>query len=200
MNNVLLVGPSVEPVTLAEMKAQLNIDTAYTDDDTHLNAIISSARQWLEDRTSQCFIKQQRAQYMECFDDDEIEIIRGPVLITGAGVSEPVVKYYDSNDQEQTWDSSNYWLDLRALVPQIVPKYSWPSTSGHRPNGISVTYYAGYGVDATNVPVNIKHAIKVLGTHLYNNRQFEIEGRIVGKLEFDLERLISFETRLQYAG
>lgn len=201
MNNVCTIAPVNEPITINEAKAQLNIDPAYTDDDSLIEQMIRAARVWLEGRTSQSFIKQTRVQYMDVFPwCGEIEITKGPILITGTGISAPVVKYYDTQDIEQTWTNTNYWFDNLAFTPKIVAKYTWPSI-GERPSGISITYFAGFGLDASSVPDTVKSAMKLIVSNLYNNRVPEVEStKDYARLEMGVERILSFDTRFTYAG
>jgi len=56
MNMILLTGPSLEPVTLAEMKLWLKIDGSA--DDTVINALIVSARLSVEAVTKRILITQ----------------------------------------------------------------------------------------------------------------------------------------------
>lgn len=216
-NNIVLVAPTVEPLTTAEAKAQLNIDPAFTDDDTFIDTLIVASRVWCENRTGQCCIKQQRVQYMDYFPlydfdkggfnrihlggFDNFSISHGPVLLTGTGVIAPVIKYYDSLDVEQTWADTNYWLDTRRFEPMVMAKYSWPSV-GFRPSSVSVTYFAGFGVDATTVPANIKSAMKLIISHMYNNRTPEVENGKgdFARIEFGIDRMLAFDTRIEYAG
>lgn len=202
MNNVVITGPTVEPITLAEAKAQLNLDPLYEDDDNMIISMITEARLWIEQRTGQSFVKQQRVQYMDKFPlCDRFTITNGPILLTGSGVTAPVIKYYDSQDVEQTWPEASYWLDTKRFEPAVVAKYSWPSV-GDRPSAVSVTYFAGFGLDASTVPETIKRAEKLLVAHFYNNRNEEVEiaKGLFAKLEFGLERVLSFDTRFTYAG
>lgn len=201
MSNIVTIGPTSEPITVAEAKAQLNIDALYTDDDTLIGAMITSARIWLEKRTQQSFIKQQRVQYMDRFPIcGKFTISNGPVLITGSGVTPPVIKYYDSQDSQQTWDTNSYWFDDKAFEPVVIAKYAWPSI-GDRPSAVSVTYFAGFGLDATSVPETIKSTMKMIVTHLYNKREVETEvNGLLAKLEFGIDRMITFDTRIEYTG
>src|SRR5690348_11329574 len=50
MSLAVLIGPTAEPVTLAEMKTHLRVDN--TDEDANLIADIAAARDWIEERTS----------------------------------------------------------------------------------------------------------------------------------------------------
>lgn len=200
MNNICTIEPATEPITLAEVKAQLNIDPDFEDDDDLITSMIKSARVWLENRTGQSFIKQTRVQYMDKFPlCGEFEIIRGPVLLTGSGVVDPVVKYYNSQDVEETWPDTSYWFDNKSFTPRIVSKYSWPSL-GERPSPVSVTYFAGFGEDATSVKETVKNAMKLIVSNMYNNRVPEVEStKDFARLEFGVERILSFDTRLTHA-
>lgn len=200
MNNVCTIAPATEPITLEEAKAQLNIDPDFEDDDDLINSMITTARVWLENRTGQSFIKQTRVQYMDKFPlCGQFEIIRGPILTQGSGITPPIVKYYDSQDAEQTWDSTGYWFDDRSFTPKIVAKYSWPSL-GERPSPVSVTYFAGFGDDAAGVPETIKSAMKLIVSNMYNNRVPEVEStKDYARLQMGVERILSFDTRLTHA-
>src|SRR5688572_308391 len=105
MHSKVITGPTLEPVSIQEVKQQLNIDSAYSEDDTQLGRHIKTARVWVEERLGQSLISQTRKQFMDKFPCGSIEILMGPVITLTA------VKYYDSADVEQTWSSSNYWFD-----------------------------------------------------------------------------------------
>lgn len=192
MNSKVFIEPSIEPISLTELKAELNIDESFSDDNTILAAKIKSAREWVENRIGQSLINQTRRQYMDKFPCGPIEILKGPVQSV-------VVKYYDSNDVEQTWASTNYWFDNSSYIPKIVPKYSYPS-AGDRPSGIYVEYVAGYGDSESDVPQTIRSAIKMLAVHLYENRLMEVPNQIIGRLHFGLEALLSMDVVTQYTG
>ncbi len=200
MNNVVLVAPTVEPITLAEAKAQLNIDTLFTDDDTFLGTLIKAARVWVEGRTSQCYLLQKREQYLDAFPcGASIELTRGPVMLTGTGVSAPVVKYYDNNDTEQTLADTTYWFDNKSFQPRIVAKSTWPSI-GLRPSPISITYFAGFGETSPTVPETVRTVCKLLISNMYNNRTPEVESiKDFARMEYGIERMLAFDTRLVHA-
>ena len=46
-----LVGPAIEPLTVADAKRQLNVDQDFTDDDLVITRITVAARQYAETRT-----------------------------------------------------------------------------------------------------------------------------------------------------
>lgn len=198
MHSKVITGPDIEPVSVEEAKQQLNIDSGFSEDDIQLARHIKTARVWVENRLNQSLISQTRKQYMDKFPCGSIEILNGPVIYNPP--TTPIaVKYYDSNDAEQTWSSSNYWFDNNRHLPLIVPKYSWPS-AGERPSAIWVEYTAGFGTTADTVPESIRSAILLIVAHLYTNRVPEVEGQMIGRLQMGVESLISHHVRLQFTG
>jgi len=87
-------------------------------------------------------------------------------------ISVTSVKYYDTNDTQQTLSTSNYQVDLLSDTATIYEGISagFPAISNNVINPIEIIYVCGYG-SASDVPTPIKHAIKILLTHLYENRE-----------------------------
>lgn len=194
INSIVTVEPSIEPISLDEAKAQLNISPSFTSDDDFINSCVTAARMWIEMRTGRSLITQTRVQYM-----DEFPFIRPIEILYGNVQSVTNVKYYDTNDSLQTVDASDYWLHVNGHVPVLVVKNSWPGTS-ERPAAVEITSVNGYGNAGTDVPEPLKKAIKLLVSHLYQNRTPEVEGVSLGKLEFNIEQWISHYVLTQYTG
>lgn len=154
MGLTLITEPTVEPVTLAEAKTHLRITG--TDHDTLITALIVAARQYLEDvKTGRAFITQTWDLTMDSFP--ACILVPFPPL-----QSVTSLKYYDTDGTEQTWDASNYRVDIASEPGRITPAYGvvWPSV--RRQTGtITVRFVAGYGLAAA-VPENVKHLVKLL--------------------------------------
>lgn len=176
-------------------KDELNIDDSFNADDNVILLKIKAARTWIENRLGRSLITQERRQYMDKFPCGPIELLNGPVQYDGDELT-IAVKYYDSNDAEQTWATTNYWFDNNGYIPKIVPKYSYPS-AGERPSAIWVEYTAGYGDNPDDVPANIRSAILMLTVHMYENRLMELPGQLIGRIQWGVESLISMDTMLQ---
>lgn len=192
-------APVNEPVSIRAAKAQLNIDESYSDDDAKLTTLIQAARIWMERRLGQSLITQTRRQYMDTFPCGTLEILYGPILLDEDGdPASFAVKYFDSNDVEQTWSATNYWLSTNGYVPKLVPKYSWPS-AGDRPDAIYVEYQAGYGSTDESVPANIRQAILLIVAEMYTYSIETVEA-VLTRVKFGIETLIASDVRLQYTG
>jgi uncharacterized phiE125 gp8 family phage protein len=154
--------PQIEPITLAEAKLHLRVDG--NDEDVLLAALITAARQRAENNIKRAFIYQT----WELILDEakaEIEIPLPPLhAVTG-------IKVIAEDGTETVVDDSTYIVDRGAGQPgrvRLKSGCSWPT---HR-NFASfiITFEAGYGDAAENVPGPIREAIKHLIAQAYENR------------------------------
>jgi uncharacterized phiE125 gp8 family phage protein len=204
--SVLTVAPTVEPLTIEEVRDNLKVDDSL-DEDMRLKGLIKSARLWCEGYTNRSFIKQTRTQYMDDFwqpcdyrpvkDRAAIELLQGPLLDV-AGTTVISVKYYDEDDVLQTLNPSEYWIDSKRPVPRIYVKESWPTTKV-RPNAVEIAYWAGFGTTGADVPQYFIDAMHLYIAHFYENRVPEITGTIVARFELGIERLLDRGSAYQNA-
>jgi uncharacterized phiE125 gp8 family phage protein len=179
-------GSGYDPVTTADIKAHARIDTS--DDDDLIATYITAARRYLERRMRRCFISQT---VVEKFDD--WQFLFRPVYSPLVSVTSIV--YVDANGTNQTLSSSYYTVDTTATPGRLYESYSysWPTIRDQR-NAVTLTYVAGYGAAASDVPETIKTAIKMLVAHWYENR--EAIGDTVGvkaPVPLAIESLIGIE-------
>lgn len=99
-------------------------------------------------------------------------------------VADPVravnsVKYYDTDNAQQTWSSSNYETDLSTMQAFIRPVtgVSWPSTYD-RLHAVTVEMNVGWA-NAEAIPHSIKYAVMMLAMHLYDNPSAVSEDKLV---------------------
>lgn len=174
----ITVEPASEPITTAEAKAHLRVD--FSDEDTYIDTLITTARKHCESYTNRVFITQTWRQNLDCFPD-VIKLKVNPV------VSLTSLKYYDTNESQQTLTdlSANFQKDFLSDTATIHEGLTnaWPSI-GSTINPIEIITVCGYGA-ASAVPADIKHAIKLMVSHLYENR--EMVNVVVGGLAMQIE-------------
>lgn len=154
-----ITAPALEPVTLAELKAHLNVTT--TDDDDLVTAKIAAARRYLEEATGLRFISTTLELTADAFPSGILTIPAGPVR------SVTSVKYDDVNGAEQTF--ADYSVDL--ATGRIKPgDNGWPSTDSTLA-AVRVRFVAGFGAIAADVPAALREGIMQLGAHWYENRE-----------------------------
>lgn len=173
-----LVSPPVEePITLAE--AKLHLRETGTDQDAFITSLILTARQHVESVTNRVLMLQTwdlfLDEFVEHWYDQELTIDKLPFQ------SVVHIKYTDSQGVLQTMEASDYQVDSNSEPARIMPAYGefWPSTQKIL-NAVNVRFIAGYDT-AADVPDPIKHAMKLLVGHLFENREAIIVGTIVAE-------------------
>lgn len=162
---VTTVDPTEEPITRAEAKLHLKVDT--TADDALIDALIVAARRALEAHTARAFITQTMRQSHETF----------PVVIYAERnrlIAVSSIVYTDTNGDSQTLAASAYTVDTDSVPGRVVPIFNttWPLTR-RVPNALQITYTAGYGPAASDVPQEIKQAMYLAIGLMYANRSGE---------------------------
>jgi uncharacterized phiE125 gp8 family phage protein len=151
------------PITLTEAKAHLRVD--HSSDDTYINGLMLSVTELCENLQRRIYVQRQKVHYLDEFPSDEIRPPYSPLVTVDS------IKYYDTDGVLQTLDSGVYDVDTDKEPGRITLAYNqtWPAT---RPiaNAVEITYTAGYA-DQANVPDDIKHMVKLLLGHFYENRE-----------------------------
>ena len=169
----LISAPAIEPLTLSDTKAFINV--ASTDDDALITSLIKAARQHVEATYNIALISQtwdfvldEFPQYKETEDPDAlIEPLIKPVQ------SVTSISYYNAANALTTLSASTYELVANGYGwPQIRRAYNelWPETYD-RSDAVKVRLIAGYGAAAADVPEPIKIALLVFVKFLYDNRE-----------------------------
>jgi hypothetical protein len=185
---VITTEPTSEPITLAEAKSYLRVDSS--GDDALITALIVSARKLCEEHTQRAFISQTLTLFLDTFNDYEQPLWEG--LRTGPYLENyrnyidlpmPVlttvnhIKTYDADNVATTFSNTKYFVDDARQPARIVLKngQNFP-TSLRVANGIEVKYVTGYA-NANAVPEPIKIGIYQVLTYLYEHRGDMYEGK-----------------------
>jgi len=180
---VLKTAPASTPITLAEAKAFLRVDSDYDDDDTYITSLISVATQVVEQYTRRRLITQTYIIYYDEFPP-YIDLQIGEV----ASVVE--IRYYDENNDLQRLPTNQYDVDTRVRPGRIYQSNTgdFPNTY-ERPNAIEVEFIVGGS--ASDVPAPIVQAIYIIVGRYYENRQDVVMGTQVNELPLMVEYLLT---------
>jgi len=188
----LVTPPVVEPVSIAEAKAHLVVETA--DDDALIATCLIAAREHAEGFCNRKFVTQTWQALFSAFPasstpdgqkDVYLELSRGNLADPDVEVT-----YVDENGDVQTLDPSVYLVD-DATVParvRLAPDGSWPSVQT-RWDAVRVEYIVGWEPEA--VPSSVKQAIAILVSQMYEHRTPEVTGTITASVKFSFEALLS---------
>jgi uncharacterized phiE125 gp8 family phage protein len=179
--------PALEPVDLDQAKVQCRLDLEETAEDAYITALITAAREWVEEWTHRALIEQTWIAGYECWPCDGVFQLARPPHMTVESI-----KYRDINDTEQTINSSNYIVEANSLPAEVKLKcaYQRPTLSKDRLNPITITFTAGYGDAAADVPAKIRQALLMMVHHMYDNRLPAVTGTISTKIPMSVESLL----------
>jgi len=187
----LITPPAVEPVTLDEAKEHLRVDG--TNEDNLIAALIAAARRWCEQFQRRAYITQIWELWLNEWPCDTAGYSKGYITVPRPPLQDVTsIKYYGTDNVEYTFDSGNYFVDTKSEPGRVVLGYnkSWPSATLRPANGVVVIFTAGYGDTADKVPGEVKHAIKLLIGHWYENREAVIVGSISRGIELAVNSLL----------
>lgn len=182
----------VEPLTLAEAKAQCRVDTS--DDDAYITALITCAREYAEDYCDMTFVPTQYVMRLDAFPAT-IEVPRPPMAAAGTATGVTITYTLGDTGATATMDPATYRVDRDAIPGTIRPPYggSWPA---YRPDfgSISVTWWAGTGSPAQKV----KNAMLMLVDHWYGKRSAAESGSFAD-VPYGVKALLDFVKWGRYA-
>lgn len=191
-----ITDATTEPVTLAQAKAHLRIQSSDTSQDTYITALITAARQRAEKECNRAFISQTwrlGLDYFPWYGDSwkrpttSVYAVNMGMWAQGMTIYVPTPRllavtsltYIDATGTLQTLSPTTYLVDSDSEPARIMPTPGnyWPYVQLYRPNTVNLTYTCGYGPDATTVPLALCQAILMLISHWYWNRDAVVQGQ-----------------------
>ena len=172
-------------VATSEQKSFMRVD--FSDDDTLIGELVKASQNVIQTYLNRAITTQTLELYLDrlpfyndlklqegIYTAPDIEYNSNYIVLPRPPVASVThVKYFDDSDTESTFSSSKYYVDLISEQARVVLRTgeSWPTvTETRNANAYVVRYVAGYG-GASDVPPPIVQAIKLLTTHLYENRE-----------------------------
>jgi uncharacterized phiE125 gp8 family phage protein len=154
--------PALEPVTLAEAKAQLRVTGDA--EDALIAGLIAAARQICEDYTGLALIERGYSLFLDAWPE-EITLPRPP-LLSIAGID-----LFDAAGAAAEFPASHYIADAAGRPGRIVLAEGMPPPApGRAVNGIEIKFTAGFGDDPAAVPAALRQGILLLVAQLYSQR------------------------------
>ena len=173
MRIAVVTPPSAEPITLAEAKAHLRVDSS--DDNTLIEALITTARHWVEGATNRAIGLQTLELSLPCFMDP-IPLPRPPLRTVVS------VKYRDSSNVEQTLTLSTYYRtvehsDCQPGFLELLENVTLPAIYSSA-TAVKVRYQVGYdttGSPGDVIPAGLKQAMLLVIADLYEHREQRLD-------------------------
>lgn len=160
-------SPAAEPVTLAEIKELLRVDTGDTSQDATLLDLITSARSWAETFTKKAFVQQTWRLLLDYFpgyyamvtgQPGSSPVLTGPALLAGIRYAivlpfPPVIligtfQYQNENGEITVMDpATDFIQDLQSNPARLTPPFGqmWPVARVVL-NAVQIDFQTGYAV------------------------------------------------------
>ena len=179
-------APSTVPVTKAECKTIMRIESSETGFDDLLDALITRAVSMLETYLDMAFIARPYTMYFDAVPQfrryfhwqgvrdgrmselfgqcDAFEIPVYPLYSVAS------IKMYDTTETAHSVSTDVYQVDTASRPGRVALKYGqqWPTYVLRAANSVEVKFTAGY-TDADAVPQDIKDAIVSVVDYLFNH-------------------------------
>lgn len=153
---VIVEAPTVEPVSLSEVKAQVRLMADQTEDDAYLMALVAAARRLIEQRLGVALVA---TKYRAVWPAGSMFLeLPNPPLLVGEGYPISI-----TIDDEEV-DAEDYEIDSDAQPAEVELAVS--------PNGkrVVVEYWAGK-TDANGIAPQLRSALLLYVAHLYAHRE-----------------------------
>lgn len=156
MRVTVVTPPAAEPLTTAEAKLLLRIDSS--DLDGHVDDLIASARSFFEEATGFALIHRTLQANLRWFPKASNILLPYPPL-----ASVTSVKYYPLGVETALVANTDYLTDNDARQGSILllPGQSWPDDVLYPP-GVVIEYVAGFGAAATAVPEDVLQCLRAI--------------------------------------
>lgn len=157
MDYKIVTPVAAEPITLQYAKDFIHANPD-AGDDTFITGLISTAREYCEDKTWRALA----LQTIEAYPCKFTERLPRPPLRSVVSVA-----YKDSDGTSHALAPDvDYLVDIERERLVLPPGKSWPSFVPWPVHPITITYTAGY----ETLPFTIKQAMLLLISHWYDNR------------------------------
>ncbi len=177
------VAPVAEPIVLdTEFRTHLRLD-GHGKDNTLVGSYLAASREYVEKVTGlQCMTSTWQMvlrQFPGRNIDDQAPpgwrwgVIRMPRPPLQSVTS---IQYVDTDGVTQTLATSEYQVAAKMRPGRVAPARfkTWPVADPYTIETVTITFVAGF-TSAALVPETVKQAIRLLTTHLYENRQVAVD-------------------------
>jgi uncharacterized phiE125 gp8 family phage protein len=181
----LVTAPETEPVIYDEAAEHLRVDSEA--DASYIDGLIAVAREYVDSITGR--VSATSTWKLTCAGWHEL-LTRGSDIVRLERtplVSVSHVKYY-TDDVLTTLDSAEYRV-ITAAEPGMIQFHGETPSVDDRPDALQITFVAGYTAPE-ETPPGLRHAIKMLVAHLYENR-LPVAFASCQEIPFTLQSLIA---------
>jgi uncharacterized phiE125 gp8 family phage protein len=186
MNLTKLTNPETLPITLNAAKDHLRIERTETAFDDDLRELIGAAKEFVETETHLTLITTEYSASFDGFPDHSrfVKLPAWPVQ------SVELVEYIDADgDTVEITDYQTQLVQCPAKIYLDPDSSDWPETQENKIGSVTIEFTAGYGENATAVPFQVRHILKLLIGHWFRNREAVLTGIVSKEIELAVNAL-----------
>jgi len=170
---VVLTPPAEFPVSLSEVKAWARV--THDDENDIFTSCIKTATDLVEGATNRALMNQTLVQSLDYIDDLPWPVGKEELFLDRPPLSSVTSVTYVSNDDGTTVTIAPSLYRVQATVGSLAKgslfreddAASVPVKRG--PGVVKVTYVAGYGATAADVPEALRNAVRTVAVNIYDN-------------------------------
>ncbi|MCF4097934.1 head-tail connector protein [Maritalea mediterranea] len=164
MTSILVAGPAVEPLSVAETKSYLRLDHA--DDDALIATLIAAARSHIESVTRKAMITQRWKWVSDVWPGHGITLPIAPFQALES------ISLFDDPGTETIWPLAEVKQNKQSGKCTVFLAPTSTSVPRLRDyDAVEITYRTGFGDAAGNVPEDLRLAMLRLIGHWYEHRE-----------------------------
>lgn len=178
----LLTPPTVDPISIVgldRLKEHLHEATDVADEDALITGYLNAAWELAERHTWRQFLTAQWRYTLRSWTAQNPDRSHGRYLACVLIPRPPcqsidLVEYIDcSGDTQSLTAGTDFEIDDESDVWSIVPAFgkTWPRTRHNHPKAVQITFTAGYGNTADDLPDVLLHAVKLQVGNWFLNRE-----------------------------
>ena len=182
--HVLVTAPFCEPVSVLDVKSQLELDADDSTKNTQIELYIAAAREMVEEYTGLALITQVWKLTLDHWPNDRQQWWSGTrqgsvdELMQSGRASQVLLPRYPlrsvdtiNSDGVAVTIATVFIVDTQQKPGRLIVKrgYTWPVVLDNA-NGIDIQYTAGYGQDSSDVPASLRLAIIQMAAYMFEHR------------------------------
>ncbi len=178
---ILVTPAATTPISVAEVKSYARISS--TSQDTLIGILINAAVSYCESYTKRDLINKTYKFYLDTLPNYNANTsllsngfdykYRDTGILVKKSKLQSVtsIKYY-LDDVLTTWDSANYYKSNESIYSSIylTQDASYPDNIDTKKQSVEITFVAGYGASASDVPDQIRLGLLAHVTYMLENR------------------------------
>lgn len=168
MSLTLTGAPALEPVSLAEAKAQLRVDG--NAEDAFITSLIITSRLQVEAILGLALVAQSWTWRLDAWPRHEIDLPLRPVLAIDS------IRVQRADLTFAPVAASEFSLDGNGMPARLLPIGAALPDPGVARLGIEIAFTAGFGSTAGEIPAPLRQAVLLLVAHWFEHREPIVAG------------------------